>query len=398
MLSAVPGAPNRQLQTSLLIGGCVLFLLLPLAVVIVLVMRSLHPAPPRPVHHAGFKLAVRQLPAGALWSFALRLPDRPGLQVITPWTDPPAAQRHLLTFEPSGDDPLHQTQDYPLTQPDTPFVVGTDGRMLYLDDGPYGDNPAAAHPLKFYWTSPHGTRDADRPGYTYLLSRADHQVGILLLDKDELAFCESLPLPDGSVHVWLETPGNPPQDIQSVPDVVRAGTAWFAGAQSFVVLTRQNRLYVFDRKTKRMRERPELGSMAALADATGDIDVLSLSDSLLAVLNSGGQQLHVYSASGASLELKLQDPLVDGPNGRPRLLPLQLLHPVSGDTASQYDQEGQVLRDEGPLVPADVVGCGDLATSQHHWNVRVMPAGPDQLAVVDYYYNRIVLISPDPAP
>jgi hypothetical protein len=382
-------------QTALFLGGCAAVVALLCGLLWTVFWKLRHPPPAPLPHYRGFQVSTQMLPAEIIWPFAQRLTDGPGMEIATPYiAEMTRTPLRMLVFRPDGPASMReQPQVFDLPQHCLPCVMGKDGAILCWDE-PEG-NSAAGSPaqldVRLRWCQARNWLKSDR-GFTFKLSNAEARVGVLPLSDGGLAIAENRPSSKGELHLWLEEPGQPPRDVQSVPDGLIAGTAWYGGQPTMTALTSAGHIYVYDNSHQRFVLRPELDPLGRSA-AAGRIDAVALSDQIVAVSDFTAGQIVFLRNSGERMTFHVQSAVDCAPNGKPRLLPLSITNPQHGDLEDEMRSEAAFWRREAPQVPADHIGGPEAGSADPGWCVRVVPTGPNQLTVVDYFYSRLTFVS-----
>lgn len=181
-------------------------------------------------------------------------------------------------------------------------------------------------------------------------------------------------------------------ELERVSGVTACGTAWHARGILPAVVTSQGEVRIYDPQLRRLTTRPELRHVGAAI--RGNVPFAIARD--FAVVQTG-DGWEVLGQAGAIARLTRQEPISEGPDGRPRGLLHQLrahqftqarphLSPTQYQQAltAEYERSRALWAKEGHLVAADRASADSDLTL----------VDAETVALIDSSYSRVVLIQP----
>jgi hypothetical protein len=209
-----------------------------------------------------------------------------------------------------------------------------------------------------------------------------------LLDEETLVALKEPAKPDGKAELHIGAPGVMPV-VQTIDGTLACGDAWENGP-TLALLTRAGQLYVVDRRTRRLVERPHCRPAAAAAiRSTPGLWRIAYSGSCIITQDNSTNRLRLFGVDGSTLELRIIDANRQWPDGSPRLLPPGgLTGGMAWLGVGSSDQLASALRREGRRAPLTTL-AGDIGNN-------LLPIGKDRFVVADSTYLRLTVIEHTP--
>jgi hypothetical protein len=351
--------------------------------------------PPPPVHSGPFTVRAWYAPDKYMRLSAVPLADGPGLALLATTDLKLNRPVSALLAAPDGGAGLRIVRDLPRDpRGDMALATGAGRALVRLRSGTLAPAwPAAACGLQ--WTTL-GQSVADRTqDARYSLSLPDNRPSpaesaavFAGQDGQPLAALPTHPDPAGRLPLMLAAPGAGSAEAQTLelgPNcTAAAGPAWADGAPTLAVLCAPDKLYLLDRPTQRLVERPELAALAASGlSGVRRLRSFALASGCLAVYDDAAKTIRLADTVGNVMPLQVVDPYLQHSSGTRRLLPggpALLGNDASVDKALDYAAQ---TRREGRTAPADRAAQGGLT---------LLPVDAKCIAIVDRDYCRVLLV------
>jgi hypothetical protein len=270
-----------------------------------------------------------------------------------------------------------------------PLQLTEDGRVL-VEGNSLGFSATGTPPNQGMQLIP--SPDASQPGRPAEFDFGFRQGNLYwytLLDPQRIAVLEEPTLPGGKARLRMGRAGVSMPLVQELDQTLVCGDAWENGP-TLALLAQPGKLFVVDRQTERLVERPEYRALAAAAiKGTPRLWRMAYSGGCIITQSSSNDALRLFSSDGDHFELRIIDARTQNPDGSHRLIPLggvTSLLPLP--QSPSYSREQVALRREGRRAPLSVL-AGDVGNN-------ILPIGRDRFVIADQTYVRLTVIEHTP--